>query len=633
LKVNWDHLKNDYLENFLPFIATLCFRKNYAEIDVNVVCADFATEYGLKIPYHPMLSILERARRRGMLIKSHHKLYPAKDEIIKFDFADDSEEQIRQHDKVINEFTKYAQLHYSIEISHEEAEKAFLVMLQQRDLDILFATDGEKLFPEVESNKSHQFILYKFIQVSHKSEPGLFAFILNMAIGHILASAILYTDFSKFQGKFAKIRFYFDTRFVLRVLGTEGKERQQHYTEFLKVLTDQKATLLVFRHTFDEITTILNSCMRWVSSPRYDPNKASIACNYFVQNNYSESDVERFIVKAEDILEKNKLIIVNAPDPNEDKFFQIDEGQLEDIITTKYKEANPHFNEFDIKSTLLKDIRSISSIYRLQRGLIPRNLSNVRALFITTNWDLAYASNKFQHLQKFGNPVFPACITDVFIGTLVWLQSPAEVISLNRRKMIADCYAAVQPSKTLVKKYRNEIEKLREEDKISQEEYYLLRTHRVALNLLEEKTLGDPDNFSDKTPEEILAAIKRESQIEPIKKYMETKAKLEDSERDLEFSREEYVTLKDRIHNRAEKWAKMTGWLCFFLLGGLFLVGSWIQIYEIYETKMLPQGVRILFFVIIIVLGAASVLTGFNIKGFRGKITKWVEAKLLSLFM
>lgn len=579
-----------------------------------------------------MISILERARRRGILTKSHHKLYPVKDEITKLDFADDSKEQTRQHNKVISEFTKYAKQYYSLEMSHEEAEKAFLVMLQQRDLDILFAADGEKLFPEVETNKGHQFILNKFIQVANKSEPGLFSFILNMAIGHVLASAILYADFAKFQGKFAKIRFYFDTRFVLRVLGTEGRERQQHYIEFLNLLIDHKATLFVFRHTFDEILTILNSCIRWVDNPRYDPNKASIACNYFVQNNYSESDVERFIVKADAILENNKLKIVESPDPNEDQFYQIDEGQLEDIIITKYKEANPHFNEFEIKSTLLKDIRSISSIYRLRRGLSPHNLSKVGALFVTTNWELAFASNKFQHLLKPGDPVFPACITDVFLGTLVWLQSPTKVISLNKRKMIADCYAAVQPSKTLMKKYRNEIDKLREEDKITQDEYYLLRTHRVALNLLEDKTLGDPDNFSDKTPEEILGVIKRESQIEPLKKYIETKAKLEESERDLEFSREEFGMLKDRVHNKAEELAKIIGWLGFFVLGVLFLAGSWLQIYEIYETKKLPQGVRALFLVITGALGAASVLTGFNIKGLRGKIIKWVEAKLLSLF-
>ncbi|MBM4351742.1 MAG: hypothetical protein FJ106_17845 [Deltaproteobacteria bacterium] len=62
LKVNWDQLKKDYLENFLPFIATLCMKKGYAEIDIHRVCSDFKTEYGLIIHYHPMISVLDRAR-------------------------------------------------------------------------------------------------------------------------------------------------------------------------------------------------------------------------------------------------------------------------------------------------------------------------------------------------------------------------------------------------------------------------------------------------------------------------------------------------------------------------------------------------------------------------------------------
>ena len=629
LKVNWDHLKKDYLENFLPFIATLCGKKNYAEIDINTVCDDFATEYGLKIPYHPMISILERARKRGILTRSYHKLYPVKDKITKLDFTEDSKEQTRQHNKVADEFIKYAKQNYSLEMSHEEAEQAFLVLLQQRDLNILFAAEGNKLFPEVESKKGHQFVLNKFIQHCNESEPELFSFILNMAIGHILASAILYADFAKFEGKFAKIRFYFDTRFVLRVLETEGKERQRHYIEFLRLLSDHKAYLFVFRHTYDEIMTVLNNCLRWVENPSYDPTKASIACNYFVQNNYRESDVERFIVRAETILKDNNIEIVEAPDPNEYGIYQIDEEQLENIIITRYKEGDFYFDESEIKFTLLKDIKSISSIYRLRRGRRPHNVSKVGSLFVTTNWELAYASNIFQRSQGQGDVVFPTCVTDVLLGTLVWLQSPAKVISLNERKMIADCYAAVQPPKSLIRKYRHEVEKLREEDKITEDEYYLLRTHRVAWNLLEEKTLGDPDKFSDKTPEEILEVIKRESQMEPIKKYIEAKEKLEKSERDLAFSKEETGMLKDRIHNRANSFAKIVGWAVFFGLGVLFVVGILFQTFEI---KKLPQGARVLFWVITGALGALSVLTGFNIRGLREKIIKWVESKLISFF-
>lgn len=52
LKVNWDHLKKDYIENFVPFVATLLKKKNYQFIEVSKICNDFKVEFGLIIPRH-----------------------------------------------------------------------------------------------------------------------------------------------------------------------------------------------------------------------------------------------------------------------------------------------------------------------------------------------------------------------------------------------------------------------------------------------------------------------------------------------------------------------------------------------------------------------------------------------------
>ena len=72
---------------------------------------------------------------------------------------------------------------------------------------------------------------------------------------------------------------------------------------------------------------------------------------------------------------------------------------------------------------------------------------------------------------------------------------------------MADCYSAIQPSDALIKKYLAEIEKLKADDRISNDDYYLLRTHRVSLNLLETKSMGDPDAIDATSTEEILDSI------------------------------------------------------------------------------------------------------------------------------
>jgi hypothetical protein len=61
LKVIYEKDK-DYIDLFIPFIATLILKFDYKSIEVEQVCSDFEKEYGLIIPYHPMQTILRRAK-------------------------------------------------------------------------------------------------------------------------------------------------------------------------------------------------------------------------------------------------------------------------------------------------------------------------------------------------------------------------------------------------------------------------------------------------------------------------------------------------------------------------------------------------------------------------------------------
>ncbi len=54
LKTLYERSNSDYIELFIPFIATLILNKKYSEITIEKICNDFNDEYGLKIPYHPM---------------------------------------------------------------------------------------------------------------------------------------------------------------------------------------------------------------------------------------------------------------------------------------------------------------------------------------------------------------------------------------------------------------------------------------------------------------------------------------------------------------------------------------------------------------------------------------------------
>ena len=92
LKVNQDKYQKDYLDNFVPFVATLIKKKDYNEIDVNTICSDFQEEFGLTIPYHPMLTLLKRSKKRSIIKQEQKTYYPNKDKISDYDFSDKTEE-------------------------------------------------------------------------------------------------------------------------------------------------------------------------------------------------------------------------------------------------------------------------------------------------------------------------------------------------------------------------------------------------------------------------------------------------------------------------------------------------------------------------------------------------------------
>ena len=98
-------------------------------------------------------------------------------------------------------------------------------------------------------------------------------------------------------------------------------------------------------------------------------------------------------------------------------------------------------------------------------------------------------------------------MTDVTFGTLVWLNAPATITELQGARVLADTIAALQPDEKLIRRYRRQLQKLRNNRDLTETEYYYLRSHPTPIRLLGEKTLGDADTFEDKLPEEMLAEI------------------------------------------------------------------------------------------------------------------------------
>jgi len=474
LRVTSTYLRRNYIESFVPFIATLIRKKGYETIKTVQVCEDFKKEFGLIIPFYPMVTILNQTKEKGVITysKQRGEFIPDKDKVTEYDFTDISQQQERKQEKIINQFIAFSKEEYSVDLDKVEAESAFLSYLKQYDLDILFASQERSVLPEVTPSQRNHFLFSSFMRQAYNSEPEVFKFLVDIAMGHVLASILLY-DFKVKQtkSKLNNLNLYFDTTFIFRLLGVESEERELVYTEFLKGLNNQGANFFLFKHTYDEIMGILDGCLEWIGRIDYDPSMANPALLYFIEKGYTKDDVQRFILNIDDHLGEHEITIIDSPDPDKHRRYQIGEEKLHDFIVSTYSQSNPAFQPKEKESTIQKDIQSISAINRLRGGRTPVKIKKLKHAFITTNTSLAYANRRFEISEKGDYFYLPACLTDVFLGTLLWLQSPTQFGVVNEKKVIADCYAALQPDEILMKKFVSEVERLKQKGRVSEEDY------------------------------------------------------------------------------------------------------------------------------------------------------------------
>jgi len=562
VKINWDKQKNVYLDNFLPFLATLFVRKQYNYINeeqttINQLTSDFNGEFGLNIPYLPMISIIHRARQKGLIMKEQHQFYPT-DKIYKYDFSSKIQVQIVKYERIINEYKRFSNEKYKRELSEEDAEKALIYYLKQHDLDILFAAHEKSPLPEITSSKENLFIFNKFIQNLYVNDYDLFLLFLDIVIGHILTDAIFYEEHlgNLTASKLRNLNLYLDTKIIFRLAGLEGEEIKEVYRILLQEFKEQQINISVFSHTNEEIKGILQSCLKWIESPYYDSTKATPVLRFFKSSGYKESDIQLFINRMDAILAENNIKIIEAPDYDGYSAYVVDEKTLEKYIIETYQENTPEFMYEEKDYTILKDIRSITSVYMLRKKQKPLNMKQAKHLFVTTNSGLAYAARKFEKDVEYKEGFYiPACVTDTFIGTLTWMRDPNKAVKINERKIMADVYSAVQPSEDLLKQYITELEKLKNNKKITEDDYTLLRDSFVAMELLGENTLGDTQRFTPKTPIEILDIINSEA----YKKYTQERSEHKNTKEELIREREQKNKILDHAKNNAKKLANWLG--------------------------------------------------------------------------
>ena len=457
-------LGENILEAYIPFVSTLIATKQYKEIKIEQICNDFYYKYSFKIPAMPMKEILSRMQKKDMIYRDKRgKIIPDLDKIYETDFESEYKETLKKYENISNKYIEFSKEKFQIDVSKEKAEECFSEFIKENFLDTVLNDENIK---EVIENidKEHiskeMYAFYKYVIYMYKTDYELFKVIQKFCMGYIVANALSLDNISSSNIIFKNKKIFFDTNFILRLLGLEGEFYQNSYIGIVDVLKENNCKLYVFPHTYDEIKNILETAKTNLNNT----NELSPEVQkYFWNNNKTEGDIVLLIATLDKKLNNLGIFISRVAYDSTNSKDQIDEQALYDEIINIYSKRK-NFDEKTKSDMIWNDVKSMALIYRDIKLIRAYSIQTLQDVFITTNQGLAYACKNFDKtLGKKENAIAP-CMTDIFLGTILWVQNPIRYDKYNEKQILASCYSSVKLDNKSLSKFSIELENLKEGD-------------------------------------------------------------------------------------------------------------------------------------------------------------------------
>lgn len=621
LQVNWDR-GQDYLGSFLPFLVECLKDAPAREVSLPDIQQRMLSIFGLRLPAHTVKLLLNRAIRQGFIKKRYGILLRVDDKLPQTKFKTRRDKALRELVALVEAFQHFCQEKFDKVLEFEEAESALHEYLASHIDSMLAATLNGSPVPEPNRRiKGAHYLTNAFIRDILEKSPDLFAYLETLVKGTFLANSLLYQDFTEIGQDFKNIEVYFDTTFLLAALGLTGDQQRIPCQELLDLLQVEGARLCCFDHTLKEIQRILDT-----SSFLLRTGKARRAYGetnrFFFENRWTSSDVERVISELPSRLGTLRIQVI--PHPEYAPQYGVNEQKLlEDL------KAGVGYNNSESEAPQM-DAASLTGIYRLREGGTFRELESCRAIFATPNTSLVRVAMAFFNRES-GVPV---AITDAALTYLVWLKRPTAAPELPKKRVIANCFAAMEPPDPLWKLYLDKVDELEQEGALPPDSFALLRYSMEAKVTLMDLTLGEAGAFTEGTVEEVLKVARENVRREALEQVEEQRRQRESVQETLARSEERYQQTMKNVQVMAQGAARAMSTVLFVLIGIVLATGAYLS-WRLPSLDGLPlwrRFILLLLPVVFLIGGVASLLWGITAKGLGALLESWLATKIEVFF-
>jgi hypothetical protein len=513
----------DFLQNFIPFVAE-CVRTDPSNVvTVPALQAGFKKLFGFNVPSGVVQNLLRRTAKQGYVTLDNRVYRPVRTALDALTIEQDRERAGDELDSLAQDFQQYVLKIYDHQLSLSEAEDALFGFITEHGVfSLLDGAARNEL--SVTQKPSDHFLVGAFLTKLIDTDSEQLRYFERAVQGSLLASVLHFEDKVNVSAVWQNASVYFDTPILLRIIGLYGEEAKAPYLELIDLLKQQNVALHCFQPTLSEIDRVLGYIQENLRQGRRELTVFEDLGEGLLSLNWTAGDVrtERGRV------ERRLLALGITPHelPRAQAHLTPDMNRVNEIFqqTVGYRNDNARHH----------DIEAVLAIHRLRNGLRPTQIERSVAIFVTNNFKVFNATREvFRECFGYRSEDVNACTSAEIMTTIAWLKSSAKLGvkgTLPRKQLLADAYAAMKPSSDLWNAYLAELQKLRQDDLVNDEDVLYLRCAPEAVSALARVTFNDPTAFVEGTVEQVLDMARAANRYEAEQARQATEAALASSE-------------------------------------------------------------------------------------------------------
>ncbi len=504
LHYSWELSHKDLLDSYTPLVCECILQMSLDTVNRDDLKKSLNQTYGINLDLGVIETILKKCVSKRILYREAGEYHINIIELQKNIKQANRDDIAEMYDQIVENIVEFAKKQFKVVFRNEEIEKGLLAFLKEYDTDIVMSTACvDDIFININETKRLKYIISKYIIHTKDHKKGDFKKILDIAKGHSIASLITLSNINAYVGQLNKVDIYLDAPIIFNIMGVNGEPNNTLSTELIKSLKDKGAKIKVFKINEEEVISTVTDAIERLTTKDYVLYKSSRILRTAVRESYTPSRLRTKLEQLPKLFEKYDIEIVDAPafDPK----FSIDEKKLTELIEKYYlaRGSRSRLNHKQ-KESIERDVQTISYIYQIRGSENPQTLKQSKAILLTSNQAIAFCSNNHS-ISNYGHQskIAPS-ETDLFLSTILWANYPSKNEDIKMKQLMTVCYNNIELDDKIFQKFYQDICRLHEEQTITEEQFYLLNASNLTYKLLEKRTLNDIDEYTDKTPQEIV---------------------------------------------------------------------------------------------------------------------------------